>query len=682
MRFRRRTGPGAAANIRPEEDRQAGGGSQRGDRSGHRRGLCGSGSHGTRPVPGVAGTIREQPQGLPSETAGEGAGAQIRSALAPWRRRLRRRHVLAHGLAGLVLAAGLALPALVTDRWLVDPVGRTTALAVAALTLAAAAVRAWITAPGWTEAARAADAATNLGEQALTALHPDPLVPAAMTLLQRRRALDALRQADPRHLPVAPRRWRRWAAVALLALAADAALWLAPHPLAPARAQRAQWRAELARLERQVKALEESLPATVNPRGEEPGTPAPAGAGTRPPEDRPQASGEEDADGAPSPSGASPGRPEPQGPDPGGPPGRQPGGSREQAAAGGSRGSRPAGTSSGSTGEGSAASPVSALSGALDTLARQLQEARASLDPAALARAAATAQRAADLARAAAAATPETRLPATPGPGGTPTPGAAGTAGVPGGAAQETAAALQALASQLSTLAGGLEVLARHVALAGLARGLGSPGAVPFLPGQGSGPGGAGSPAGGGSGLASGSPPVFEPGTPPGTAPGSSPGSGAGSGGGSGRAPGSGPGGGPGGGSGAGAGGGSGNTGAAAGGSPGGGGAAQGAGGAGWGRGTTGSPLAGGLASTLPGGTVQRLPGAQVPGSLTLPGWADEPITIQPGQTLPAGQLQRQWASQAALDLGRSSIQGLSPELQWLVQAYFGGTGTDSLPGP
>ncbi|QIA27692.1 hypothetical protein DYI95_009355 [Thermaerobacter sp. PB12/4term] len=508
MRFRRRTGPGAAANIRPEEDRQAGGGSQRGDRSGHRRGLRGSGSHGTRAAPGVAGSIREQPQGLPSETAGEGAGAQIRSALAPWRRRLRRRHFLAHGLAGLVLAAGLALPALVTDRWLVDPVGRTTALAVAALTLAAAAVRAWITTPGWTEAARAADAAANLGEQALTALHPDPLVPAAMTLLQRRRALAALRQADPRHLPVAPRRWRRWAAVALLALAADAALWLAPHPLAPARAQRAQWRAELARLERQVKALEESLPATVNPPGEEPGTPAPAGAGTRPPEDRPQAGGEEDADGAPSPSGASLRGPEPEGPDPGGPPGRQPGGSREQAAAGGSRGSRPAGAPRGGTGEGSASSPVdNALSGALHTLARQLQEARASLDPAALAQAAATAQRAADLARAAAAAAPETRLPAPATPGETRTPGAAETAGVTGGAAQEAAAGLQALASQLSTLAGGLEVLAGQVALAGLARGRSGPGTAPFVPGQGSGPDGAGSPAGGGNGLASGSPP-------------------------------------------------------------------------------------------------------------------------------------------------------------------------------
>ncbi|WP_042500511.1 hypothetical protein [Thermaerobacter marianensis] len=551
-------------------------------------------------------------------------------ALKPWRARLLGQHLLTCGLVGLALAACLALPPLLADRWLVDPGGRGTALVLAAAAVVLAAVQGWRSAPNWADAARAADAAAGLKEQAVTALQPEPGARRAFVTLQRRRALEALAAADPRAWPLAPRRWRPWAAVLLAALLVDVTLWLAPHPLAPVRAQRARWRAELALIQDQVRQMQQVVHSVRTGAPEEPrpgssrvddpqagaGPPRP---GAREPTPRPGTEpSREPAQPGSSGAGRSPATG--AGPDSGTPATA----TARDAAGAPAGGGAPAGAGprGGDSTPAPVADAVAALDQALANLARRLEEAQADPTAATLARVAEAAQRVQDAARA--------------------------------GAGTSQTVVSPELAAHLARLAAQLEQLAREASSSELARRAGagvggSPGSVP----------GGGSRSGRGDG---GAPGAASEGSSPGGASGAGAGALAGAGWGTGAGTGAGTGSG-------GGGRGSGGRGSGAGG------LGTGSGGSSWGTGTAGSALAGGLDARLAGGQPQWLPGARTPGSLTLPGWGSESIAVRPGQVSPARQLQGQWAAQAALDLGSGDLGTLPPQLRWLVQAYFGGQG-------
>ncbi|HEY8415880.1 MAG TPA: hypothetical protein VIK99_08925, partial [Thermaerobacter sp.] len=183
----------------------------------------------------------------------------LRAALAPWRHRLRLAHALAAVSRAAAAVPAAALPWLLLDRYALEPTWRAVAAVAAGLALLAVLALAVRRAPGWREAARAADRRAGLAEQALTALAPLPETPPAFAALQRHRALQALKDSDPRRVPLAPPGWRRLAALAALAVAVDAAVLLWPNPLAPVRAERQRLRQAAEQAAAQVDELRQAL---------------------------------------------------------------------------------------------------------------------------------------------------------------------------------------------------------------------------------------------------------------------------------------------------------------------------------------------------------------------------------------------------------------------------------------
>ncbi|HEY8414481.1 MAG TPA: hypothetical protein VIK99_01785, partial [Thermaerobacter sp.] len=183
----------------------------------------------------------------------------LRAALAPWRRRLRLAHALATATRAAVAVPAAALPWLLLDRYALEPTWRAVAGVAAGLALLVVLALAVRRAPGWREAARAADRLAGLAEQALTALAPLPGTPPAFAALQRQRALEALQGSDPRRVPLARPGWRRLAALAALAVVVDAAVLLWPNPLAPVRAERQRLRQAAEQAAAQVDELREAL---------------------------------------------------------------------------------------------------------------------------------------------------------------------------------------------------------------------------------------------------------------------------------------------------------------------------------------------------------------------------------------------------------------------------------------
>ncbi|GAB6876921.1 hypothetical protein JCM13210_16480 [Thermaerobacter litoralis] len=637
------------------------------------------------------------------------SAAALCAALSPWRRRLLARHVLGGLVRGLTLAAVAAVLPLLLDRWAVDPWGRRAALGLGVVILAGTVLHLGRTRPGWASAARAADAAAGLGQQAVTAWEyaagdlgargkgravragagrrtplgrssaPSPpgprrepeaasRDPGAFVLAQRQRALAALAGADPRRLPLAPAGWRSWATVLVLALAVDLALWLAPHPLAPLRAQRAQWRAQLAEAREQVAAARHAIrppaadPATVPAPG---ATPQTGDAGRHGPAGS-EGSGQKGSHGPAGPEGSS-------------------------------------GAGSPAPGLGQAAALEQALAG----LEERLRQAEADPRPERLAQAAEAARRAADVAQVAAGHGGPWGGGSPGSPGSPAAGGSAGAGPAPAAGAQRAGSSaaggrvsgdtggrpdadpvpagedLAGLAARLAELASGLQQLAWDAAaleadLTGVPAAAGTrpgPSGMDGLPLAGD-PSPFGSPPGSGAatepgGSASGT------GTSPNAA-GSGAEAGAGSGQGSGRGPANGSGGAgfgdgsfAGGGGGAGGGAGGGGTAGTAGQ---GGGSSPAAGGSSWGTETAGSPLAGAQPPGLTGGYAAWLPGAQTPGSVQLPGWGPEAVVVAPGQAVPAQNLQGPWGAEAAQDLD-TGLGHLPPELRWLIRAYFGAGG-------
>lgn len=570
------------------------------------------------------------------------ADPHLAGALQPWRHRLRLAHALATAARAAVVAPGVALPWLLLDRFSLERTWLVVAgvsAAAALLVLVCVAVR---RAPGWREAARAADRVAGLAEQAVTALAPLPGTPPAFQALQRQRALEALAGADPRQLPLAPRGWRRLAAVAAVAVVLDAALLLWPNPLTPVRAEREHFRRAVVQAQAQLDALRRSLE-----QGAAEGGPAENPAAE--PRRRELERALDELDRRLEAARRNPTR------------------ETLAAAAEAARRARdlaavtqagnPAGTGGRENGGSRATSRAETAA-----LARDLsQQLRAASDRVARGERLSPQERQ-SLAQAASRLAARLGNPAggAGGEGGQDSAAGAGLAGDLTRLAGSLAAGSSPSAAELAVLADRTASLASRFGSAPGA-GSGQLAALPQLSPEDlaaiadslaaatasapasvadAGPGNAGhGSAGDGGGRGNGASSAGE---------GADTGVGAGSGGaGSGSGPGGGSG--DGGGSGASSGGGS--------------------GGSGWGTGTAGSPLAGGL-GPLPGarGQVYRLPGSNAPGSLALPGWTQEPIVVRPGTTAPASGLRAEFAAQAALDLGE---EPLPEELERLVEAYF-----------
>src|SRR5690606_16653143 len=99
--------------------------------------------------------------------------AGVREALKPWLRRLALRHALTTLGSAAAWSLAAAWPGLVLDRILVERTGLWLAGAAAILAASAVLVRGWSCRPGFTQAARAADAHAHLRQQAVTALAMD-----------------------------------------------------------------------------------------------------------------------------------------------------------------------------------------------------------------------------------------------------------------------------------------------------------------------------------------------------------------------------------------------------------------------------------------------------------------------------------------------------------------------------
>src|SRR5690606_35953127 len=99
--------------------------------------------------------------------------AGVRDALKPWLRRLALRHAMATLGSAAAWSLAAAWPGLVLDRILVERTGLWMAAAAAGVTASAVLVRGWTRRPGFTQAARAADAHARLRQQAVTALTLD-----------------------------------------------------------------------------------------------------------------------------------------------------------------------------------------------------------------------------------------------------------------------------------------------------------------------------------------------------------------------------------------------------------------------------------------------------------------------------------------------------------------------------
>ncbi|HEY8415214.1 MAG TPA: hypothetical protein VIK99_05515, partial [Thermaerobacter sp.] len=215
--------------------------------------------------PGVPGVPRSL--GALGAPGGTNLHPALRGALAPWLRRLRLAHALATAARAAVAVPAAALPWLLLDRFALEPTWRVVAAVAAGLALLAVVVTAARQAPGWRDAARAADRAAGLAEQALTALAPLFGTPLAFAALQRQRALQALAGTNPRRLPVTPPGWRRLAALAAVAFLLDAALLFWPNPLAPVRAEREQLRRAVTQAEQQLDELRKELERQVSEKG-------------------------------------------------------------------------------------------------------------------------------------------------------------------------------------------------------------------------------------------------------------------------------------------------------------------------------------------------------------------------------------------------------------------------------